>query len=290
MIFLIVIFLFIVYFLSMLSPALYRGKVTVKDTILNKIILTGHRGAGGLAPENTLVAIKAGLSNKVDRIEVDVRQTKDGQVICIHDDTIDRTTDGKGDVKDLSFSQIRKFSAGIKFSEKFKDEKIPLLDEVIKLVKDSATLVIEIKDGDEIYPGIEKNVINLINKHKAKSKTIVHSFNDSVLFRIHKMDKDIILHKLFIADFPYLQLLTDGNLKITNLEYYSFVSEFSVYYKFTNRRLIKHVHKLNKKINVWTVNDINTIGRLINLGVDGIITDYPNYLGRDSVHTSINKN
>lgn len=283
MVFLIILFLIIAYFLSMFSPALYMGKKTVKSEKLSRIIVTGHRGAGGLAPENTLAAIKAGLSQGVDRIEVDVQQTKDGQVICLHDDTIDRTTNGKGFAKDLTYDQIKKYSAGIKFSDKFKDEKIPLLEEAFQLMKDSVTLVIEIKDGDEIYPGIEKKVVGLINKHKAKHSCIVHSFNDSVLFRIHKMDSTIVLHKLLIADFPFTQLLTDGRLKITNLEYYSFVTEFSIYYPFATRRFINHVHRLNKKVNVWTVNDKSTIGRLINLGVDGIITNYPNYLKRDSI-------
>ncbi len=283
MAFLIILFILILYFLSMFSSALYTGKKTVKSTLLSKIVVTGHRGAGGLAPENTLAAIEAGLSQGVQRIEVDVQQTKDGKIICLHDETIDRTTNGKGYAKDLTFNQIEKYSAGIKFSNKFKDEKIPLLEDAIKLMKDSVTLVIEIKDGNEVYPGIEKKVVALINKHKAKSSCIIHSFNDSVLFRIHKMDTTIVLHKLFIADFPFMQILTDGHLKITNLEYYSFVTEFSVYYPFATRRLINHVHRLNKKINVWTVNDKATIGRLINLGVDGIITNYPNYLKRDCV-------
>jgi len=283
MVYLIVLLGLILYFLSMLSTALYIGKKTVKKSILDKVIVTGHRGAGGLAPENTLAAIEAGLKQGVQRIEVDVRQTKDGQVICIHDASIDRTTNGKGLVKDLTFNDIIKFSAGIKFSKDFIDEKIPTLEQAIQLTANKATLLIEIKDGDEMYPGIEKKVVDLINKHKAESNCIVHSFNDSVLFRIHKMDTSIVLHKLLIADFPLLQLLTDGHLKITNLEYYSFVSEFSIYYPFATSRFIKHVHKLNKKVNVWTVDDKAKIGRLINLGVDGIITNYPNYLKRRDI-------
>ncbi len=284
MVFLVILIGLIVYFLSMFSPALYIGKKTVKKTVLNKLIVTGHRGAAGLAPENTLAAISAGLKQGVQRIEIDVRQTKDGQVICIHDASIDRTTDGKGLVKDMTFNEITKYSAGVKFSKAFKDEKIPLLEQALQLIDSNATLLIEIKDGNEIYPGIEQKVVDLVNKYKDKSPAIIHSFNDSVLFRIHKMDSSIILHKLLIADFPFLQLLTDGSLKITNLEYYSFVTEFSIYYQFATKRFINHVHKLNKKVNVWTVNDKATMGRLINMGVDGVITNFPNYLRRDTVN------
>lgn len=265
----------------MISPAMYRGKTAVADSVLNKTVLTGHRGAGGLAPENTLAAIKVGLNNRVDRIEIDVQQTKDGKVVCLHDSTIDRTTDGKGFIGDFTYNELQKFSAGIKIAAKFKDEKIPLLAEALELTKGKATLVIEIKDGNEIYPGIEKNVLKEIYNQQAKERVIIHSFNDSVLFRIHEMDSTIELHKLLIADFPFLQLMTDGNLKITNLVYYHFSKEFSIYSLFATPRFIKNVHKLNKKVNVWTPNDPKTIARLINMGVDGIITDRPDYFKRN---------
>ncbi len=262
----------------MISPVLYRGKDTVNDSLLNNITITGHRGAGGLAPENTLAAIDTGLSLGADRIEVDVRQTKDGNVVCLHDDKIDRTTNGKGFVNKFTYHQLSKFDAGSWFSSRFKDEIIPSLEQVLKRTLNKALLLIEIKDGDEIYPGIEKKVVDLINKYQAQSWTIVHSFNDSVLFRIHKIDPGIKLHKLLIADFPFLYLLYDGNFRIIKLENYSFVDEFSVFLPFTTKRFIRHVHKMNKKVNVWTVNDEYKINRLINLGVDGIITDYPNYV------------
>ncbi len=276
--FLTVVFLLGIYLLLALSPVLYAGNDTfAKET---KIILIGHRGAGGLAPENTLAAIQKGLDNKVDRIEIDVQQTKDNVVISLHDTTIDRTTDGSGLVKDMTYSEILKFSAGIKFSKKFKNEKIPTLDDVLKLVNGQAVLVIEIKEGNDYYPNIEQRVVDAIHKHNAKTWAIIHSFNDNALEKVKEIDKTIELHKLFIADFPFLKLIYDGKFRITNLEHYNYVTEISTFYPFTTQRLVDKVHALNKKINVWTVNDSIKINRLINMGVDGIITDYPNYLGR----------
>lgn len=276
MIFLIVVFLLAVYFLLALSPVLYSGIDTLeKDT---DIVLTGHRGAGGLAPENTLAAIQKGIDNNVDRIEIDVQQTKDHVVISLHDITIDRTTDGIGLVKDMTYSEILKFSAGIKFSEKYKDEKIPTLDDVLKLVNGQAVLVIEIKDGNKYYPGIEKRVVDAIHRYNAKSWVIVHSFNDDALEKVRKIDETIELHKLIKVDFPFIPLIYDGKFRINNLEHYQYATEISTFYTFTTKRLVDEVHALNKKINVWTVNDSIKINRLINMGVDGIITDYPNYL------------
>ena len=278
LIFLIVLFLLAVYFLLALSPVLYSGKDTLENDV--NIVLTGHRGAAGLAPENTLAAIQKGLDNHVDRIEIDVQQTKDNVVISLHDITIDRTTDGTGLVKGMTYSEILKFSAGIKFSDNYKDEKIPTLDDVLALVNGQAVLVIEIKDGNDYYPGIEQRVVNAIYKHKAKSWVIVHSFNDDALEMVRKIDETIELHKLFIADFPFISLIYDGKFKITKLEHYQYATEISTYYTFTTKRLVDEVHALNKKINVWTVNDSIKINRLINMGVDGIITDYPNYFDR----------
>ena len=277
-IFLSLVFLIVIYFFIALSPVLYSGEDSLaKDT---PVILTGHRGAGGLAPENTLAAIQKGLDNKVDRIEIDVQQTKDNIVIVMHDLSIDRTTDGKGLVKNLTYRELKKYSAGIKYSEKYKNEKIPSLNQVLKLINQQATLVIEIKEGDAYYPGIEQRVVSSIHKYHAKSWVIVHSFNDKALKKIREIDKDIVLHKLFIADFPFIPLIYDGEFKFTNLEQYAYATEISTFYPFTTQSLIDKIHSLNKKINVWTVNDSIKINRLINMGVDGIITDYPNYLKR----------
>jgi len=156
LIFFIVIFVLCIYLLLMLSPVLYSGENNLKDTSLEKTTITGHRGAAGLAPENTLSSVKKALELKVDRIEVDVRQTKDKVVVCMHDKTIGRTTSGDGDVSEFTFSELKKYDAGIGFSEKFRKEKVPNLDDVFELIDGKASLVIEIKDGDELYPGIEK--------------------------------------------------------------------------------------------------------------------------------------
>jgi len=278
-IFLTLVFIFAVYFLLMYSSAMYTGSAEVADTTKH-IALTGHRGAAGLAPENTLAAIKAGLEQGVDRIEIDVHQTKDHKIVVLHDPSIDRTTNGKGYVKDLSFYEIRKYSAGAWFGEQFKDEKIPTLDEVLHLIKGKATLVIEIKAFDDYYKGIEKRVINTIHKYNAKDWTAICSFDDEVLLKVHELDSNIVLHKLFILKFPFLKLFNDESFRIVDFQYYHFVDEFSVYYPFANKRLIDKIHRLNKPINVWTVDDTVKINRLINLGVDGIITNHPEYFHR----------
>jgi glycerophosphoryl diester phosphodiesterase len=278
MVFFIIFILVCVYVFSMISPVMYYGKDKVPDSLMKNITITGHRGAGGLAPENTIASIDTAISFGVNRIEVDVRQTKDGVVVCLHDDRIDRTSNGKGLLNDFTHRDISKFDAGSWFSPEFKNEKIPTLEQVLNKTMNKVCLLIEIKDGNEVYPEIENKVVGLINRYHAKDWAIIHSFNDSVLFRIHQLDPGIKLHKLLITDFPLLYLFYDGNFRITKLENYFFVDEFSIFLPFVTKSFITKVHQLNKKVNVWTVNDSVKIKRLLNLGVDGIITDYPNYI------------
>jgi glycerophosphoryl diester phosphodiesterase len=279
MIVLVLFFLVFLYFFVMISPAMYwPKKVKIKKDKLKETVLTGHRGAGGLAPENTLAAIDTGMSYAVQRIEIDVRQTKDGVVVCIHDETINRTTNGTGKVKDFSYSELMSFDAGLWFAKEFEGQKIPTLEQVLARTKNKVVLLIEIKDGDKMYPGIEQNVVATIRKFNAKDWAIVHSFNDSVLFRINRIDPEIKLHKLLITSFPFLYLLYDGEFRITNLEHYHFVDEFSIFLPFATKSFIQKVHKTGKKVNVWTVNDKKKMARLIHLGADGIITDFPNLI------------
>jgi len=280
LILLIVVFILAIYFLIALSPALYSGNDILTDKQKSKVILTGHRGAAGLAPENNISSIKKALELNVDRVEIDVQQTKDKVVISMHDKSIDRTTNGKGLVKDLTYNEILKYSAGIKFAKEFESDKVPTLNEVFETVNGNAVLVIEIKDGNDYYKGIEQRVVDAINKYDAKKWTIIHSFNDKALKKVNKIDSTIILHKLFIVDFPFFPIMYDGHFQITNLEHYTYCDEFSTFYPFTTKRLIDKVHSLGKKINVWTVNDSTKINKLINYGVDGIITNFPDYFNR----------
>ena len=278
---LVIVFIIAVYFILALSPALYSGNDIATKKQKSKIVLTGHRGAAGLAPENNISSIKKALELNVDRIEIDVQQTKDNVVISFHDKTIDRTTNGKGLVKNLTYKEILQYSAGIKFSKDFEADKVPTLDEVFEVINGKAVLIVEIKESHEYYPGIEQRVIDAINKYNAKGWTIVHSFNDKALEKVNEIDSTITLHKVFIADLPFLPIIYDGSFQITNLEHYSYCDEFSTFYPFTTKRLIKKVHDLGKKINVWTVNDTSKINKLINYGVDGIITNFPDYFERE---------
>ena len=255
---------FFIYLASALSPALFFGN----DKASRKVTVTGHRGAAGLAPENTLVAIRKGISLNVDRIEIDVQQTADGVVVVRHDETLDRTTNGKGLIKEQTFLEIRKLDAGSSFSSAFKGEKIPSLEEALQIVNGQCDLVIEIKKGNDFYPNIVEHTIELINKYNARGWCIMHSFNIDVLVRANQLMPDLRLHRLWVYKFRGLPLIYDGSFNSLNIDKYPFLGEYSIMYNFANKGIINQLHKHGKMLNGWKVDHKKQINRLINLGVD----------------------
>lgn len=241
-------------------------------------VITGHRGAAGLAPENTLVSVRQALELGVDRVEVDVQQTRDGVVICLHDRTLDRTTDMHGKVRDADLADLKKAKANVGFELEFPIAGVPTLEDIIKEVKGRCELVIEIKDGHSYYPGIEDRVAALLAEYEAWSWTPVHSFNDEVLFHLHQKHPQVRLQKLLVAKVPWLPIMLDFGLHWAQLADYPFVEAFSVHRKFISQEVIDRAHTMGKQVHVWTVNDVDDALQLLEMGVDGIISDRPDLM------------
>ena len=196
----------------------------------------------------------------------------------MHDRTLRRTTTGTGFVKLKTYQQISEYSAGSKFNKFYTNEKVPTLDEVIKLINGKAELLIETKYSFMYYPNIERHIINVIKANNAKKWCKVISFNDRALFRIHKLDKEIRIGKLFVGKHSKLPLSWDKGVNLKPLHRYHFVDEIIVKHVYATPSIINRVHDFGKELHVWTVNDSETIEKLISRGVDGIISDYPNLL------------
>lgn len=237
------------------------------------ILVTAHRGASGYAPENTLSSVKKALEIGVDRIEVDVQQTSDGVVVCLHDKTLDRTTGTKGKVGKKSWDEVKQVKAYGKFESEFPNEPIPTLEQIFEVMDGKTQFVIEIKAGNKTYPGIEDNVVKLIKKYKAEKWALVHSFNDKVLKYLHKNYPEIRLQKLFVSYSAGVML--DFKLHSVKLSKYDFVEGFGIAKSAAKEKLVKKIHELGKVVHVWTVNSEEDIQAMIDIGVDGIIGNYP---------------
>jgi glycerophosphoryl diester phosphodiesterase len=241
-------------------------------------IVVAHRGASGYAPENTMAAIKKAITMGVDMIEIDVQLSKDKEVVLMHDLTVDRTTNGKGKVRDLYLEEIKKLDAGKWFSSEFLGEKVPTLEEVIQAINGQCKLLIEVKRVKSKKLEIENKIVQLINKYNAYNWCIVQSFETQVIKNIQELDKSIECHKLVTMNISVLPLHIDSRIKTGTIYKYKTVQSINPYFKMLNKRKVNKIHSRGQKIITWTVNEPEDMKRMIEMGVDGIITNYPDRL------------
>lgn len=237
-----------------------------------------HRGASGSAPENTLAAIKKALAMEVDMVEIDVHLSQDGQVIVMHDHTLDRTTNGSGKISMTSSAEIEELEAGSWFDSSFTGEKVPTLDEVLQTVNGKAKLLIEVKKGEKFYDGIERTILSLIERYNAEEWCILQSFQDRILNNFQDLETEIPLHKLLVGPIPLTPFIYDGKLKTGGIQQYEDFAGINISRKYAKQGLIQNIHDQKQTTYAWTVNDPAEMKKLIDLGVDGIITNHPEYL------------
>lgn len=216
-------------------------------------IIIAHRGASAHAPENTLLSFEKAWRYGADMIELDVHETDDGHLVCIHDATIDRTTNGTGAVSSLTLSEIQKFDAGM-------GQQIPLLEDVIKFSKGKIQVNIELK-----IAGVEEKISDIVNSLDMTNDIIISSFLHLSLSEIKELNDRIRIAILVQND--------NDNLL-------SYAHEIGAYAinpakELASTLLITRFHEFEIKVFPWTVNDEETMVRLLDGGVDGLITDHP---------------
>ncbi len=228
-----------------------------------------HRGASGDYPENTMLAFFSAKNLGCDGIETDVQLTKDNIPVLIHDETVNRTTDGKGFVKDYTFSELVKLDAGSNLSNKFSCQPIPTLDELMNFAKnENLILNLELKNSIINYSNLEEIVLNKINEYSLSDKIIISSFNHYSM----KHFKDI-------APNINVGLLYDLNIYRPE-KYGKFVGVDALHPSFhsLNSKIVEDCHNENIRINTYTVNTPKDMQTMLKLKVDGIITNYPGVL------------
>ena len=220
------------------------------------VLKISHRGASAYEPENTLRAIKRALGYAVDMVEIDVRETKDGQIMVIHDETLERTTNGRGYVHQMTYSELRRLDAG-------KGERIPTLQEVIDLVKGRVGLVVELKD-----PGTTDKVARILTENNFADQTLVTSFIHSEVKRIKELNPQLETGVIFrSAPIKPSQLALDAN-----------ANALFPYYKYVTTRMIEDAHSNQLTVNVWTLDTREEIEYYVRMGVDGAATNKPDLL------------
>ena len=235
-------------------------------------LVWAHRGASGHAPQNTMAAFLLAAEMGADGIELDVHLSRDGEAVVIHDDTVDATTDGQGLVRSFTCAELQSLDAGGWFGEQFTGERIPTLAQVFENVGHRLLINVEIKVEAGYHPlEQEAETVRLIEDNQLVDRMIISSFSPSSLRRVHKLNPNIALGFLYDRREPAWLPRVLSWLGIAHQAVHP-------HFKMVNARYVDHAKRLGKQINVWTVNEQTDMRRMRDLGVDGIITNYPDIL------------
>ncbi|MFC1729085.1 glycerophosphodiester phosphodiesterase [candidate division KSB1 bacterium] len=236
--------------------------------------IVAHRGASGEAPENTIAAIRKAVDYESDRIEIDVQQTRDGRVVVLHDTTLDRTTDGTGPVNRFNYDELKPLDAGSWFDTEFRGERIPLLEEVLELVKAGTGIIIELKSGSQLYPDIEKKVWSIIQYFKLEESTVISSSRVTVLNTLKSVAPDAKLGKIITPKELWRSLFQDGSLMFKQ-GLINHIKELHPHWSFVDNQFMEWAKSHDLSVIPWTVNKERKMRAMIDRGVHGIITDFP---------------
>lgn len=227
----------------------------------------GHRGYSGKYPENTMLAFQKAAEAGADGVEMDVQLSRDGEVVIIHDETLDRTTDGTGYVKDHTLAELKKLNATKTFAGQFEKLEIPTFDEFCAWLKGAGILAnVELKNSVIYYPEMEKKCIDLIRKYDVEKQIIFSSFNHATLFKIKELAPDIPVGALM------------ENTELTYAGFYCKQFGFRYYHpdeKLLTEATVRGCKEHGVGINVWTVNSLGSFEKMVEWDVDGVITNFP---------------
>ena len=247
------------------------NKLLLSMSLLASIIIA-HRGGALLGTENSLSCIEKGIATGAQMVEVDLHLTADRHIVVCHDQKVNRTTNGKGRIEDMTLAQIRELRL-LNHDGTVSNESIPTLDQVLDLCHGRCALLLEIKKKrNDQYPGIEMIADSIVKAHGMEKEVVFQSFNDDVLFKLHAIDPTLRLEKLLIVRMG--NVLIDNGVAKFNWEKYDFVASFNICRFFASRHFIKDMHAHGKEVKVWTVNDPSMVCG-VRCTVDGIITDRP---------------
>lgn len=231
-------------------------------------IILAHRGDLAHAPENTIPAFSQAIQKGADGVELDAKLTTDGHIIVFHDITVDRTTNGKGKVASFNFDEIRKLDAGSWFDSKFANTKVPLLEEVFETVGKDKLINIELTNYSTPKDGLTQKVCELIKKHNNQAQIIFSSFFASNL----KVAEQIL------PEIPRGLLAMPGLVGLWARSFGFMFGEYQALHPHISdvtKEQVNRVHRINRRVHIWTANKPEEMTRLKEWNVDGLFTDDP---------------
>lgn len=241
------------------------------------MIIIGHRGASGYAPEHTFASWDLALEMGVDYIEQDLQMTSDGVLVVMHDNTLDRTTSGAGEVMSRTFEEVQELDAGSWFDAQFAGARVPSLRQVFERYGREVNYYIETKNPEEA-PGMEEELLELIHEFDLRSgaverrQVLIQSFSTDSLRKIQRMDPQLPLIQLIPKEY------TSEHIQRLMPEISRFAVGIGPARTSVDSGLVNAAHALGVDVHPYTVNDVAEMERLIDLGVDGMFSDFPDRL------------
>ena len=223
----------------------------------DRCLVIAHRGASAAAPENTLAAFRMAADLGADGVELDVRRTVDGQLVVIHDASVDRTTDGTGRVAALTLDQLRRFDAGRKFGPPFRGERIPLLSKVFEALGGRLLVDVEVKAA-----GVEAALLDLIKKMQMVDSVLISSFDAQVVAHVRDLAPEMPAGLLQSAADPY------AAVSVRATAYLPEVTALTA-------DVVASCRSHGLRVITWTVRTEEEARQALRVGVDGIIADDP---------------
>lgn len=230
------------------------------------VIRVAHRGASGVYPENTQLALEKALEARVDMIEVDCQLTKDGHVIVFHDEDLKRTARARGSVKVKTLQELKKLDIGAWRKKAFKGQKILTLEEVLKIVNGKADLCLEIKQYRGSPLGIELKMLFILSHYDYLERTVFSSFDYHCLSRVRELAPDVRLGLIYGKGTKEDPIVAAGELAARSVH---------VQRDLVSHELVNRVRAAGLDLYAWTVNEVAEMEKFISWGVKGIVSDYP---------------
>jgi glycerophosphoryl diester phosphodiesterase len=233
---------------------------------LSKPWVIAHRGASAAAPENTMAAFRQAVRMGATFIETDLQLTKDARLVAMHDPTLDRTSSGRGLVRDYTLADLRQFDAGAWFGPQFAGEKIPTIEEIIGFARENdVVFYLEVKHDTW---GMEHALVGALRELKEAARAAVISFDANAIANVRRFDPT------FITGFLYDRPVPDPVQKAVGLGARQIVPHF----KLLDKDLVDAAHAAHLQVVTWTVNEAADMRKVLATGVNGVMTDHPDRL------------
>lgn len=251
-----------------LIAALALLLVVQPEAARNRVQVLAHRGASAYAPENTARAFRLAIEQRADWLEFDVQQTRDGQLVVFHDLRVERTTNGRGALRDLTLDEVRRLDAGSWFGAEFAGEPVPTFEEVVALAQQAGIRIFpEVKDP-RFYPGIEERVAATLHAYGYEGSTIVQSFDADSLERMREINPRLRLAALYTRD-DQPKDDPPARAEVIGPPWELIASD---------RELVREAHGAGRQVIAWSVDSPGAAKQMIEARVDGIITNRPDVI------------